>query len=50
MSDARTESARDWSQYGDVPSPNDALVERGRLTLWITDEAVDGWVYDGPPQ
>jgi hypothetical protein len=27
-----------------------ALVERGRLTLWITDEAIEAWVYDGPPQ
>ena len=33
-----------WSQY------NRALVQRGRLSVWISEEAINGWRYDGPPQ
>lgn len=33
-----------WSQY------NRALVRRGSLSVWISEEAADQWRYDGPPQ
>ena len=35
---------RNWRQY------NAALVQRGSLTLWIEEEAVRAWLYDGPGQ
>ena len=35
---------QNWSEY------NDALVDRGRLTVWISEEAVEGWKADRPPQ
>ena len=35
---------QNWSQY------NRALVQRGDVTLWISDDAVDAWRYDGPTQ
>lgn len=33
-----------WSDY------NRALVQRGSLSVWFSDEAADRWRYDGPPQ
>lgn len=33
-----------WSRY------NQALVQRGNLTLWISEEAIEAWTYDGPAQ
>lgn len=33
-----------WSHY------NQALKRRGSLSLWISQEAIDAWCYDGPPQ
>lgn len=33
-----------WSRY------NQALVQRGSLTLWISEEAIEAWTYDGPAQ
>ena len=35
---------RNWSDY------DRALVHRGSLTLWIGDEALLQWAYEGPPQ
>jgi hypothetical protein len=35
---------RNWSQY------NDALVRRGALTLWVDQEALGAWRYQGPTQ
>jgi hypothetical protein len=33
---------RNWSQY------NDALVRRGSLTLWVDQETLQAWRYQGP--
>lgn len=35
---------RNWSDY------DRALVQRGSLTLWIGDDALEHWAYEGPPQ
>jgi hypothetical protein len=35
---------RNWSQY------NDALVRRGSLTLWVDQETLQAWRYQGPTQ
>lgn len=35
---------KNWSAY------NRALVGRGRLTLWLSEEALSAWRYAGPPQ
>ena len=35
---------KNWAAY------NQALVQRGTLTVWLSQEAVDGWRYGGPPQ
>ena len=33
---------KNWSAY------NRSLVQRGDLTVWLRQEAIDGWRYDGP--
>jgi hypothetical protein len=33
-----------WSEY------NRALVLRGNVTLWLSEEAIAAWEYNGPPQ
>lgn len=33
---------RNWSEY------NKALKERGSLTIWFSEEAIQAWYYDGP--
>ena len=33
-----------WSTY------NQALIDRGSLTVWLSEEALSGWLYQGPPQ
>src|SRR5215213_7874599 len=35
---------RNWAQY------NAALVNRGNLTLWVDEEALQAWQYTGPKQ
>lgn len=35
---------RNWAAY------DRALVQRGSLTVWISEEAVQAWSYQGPPQ
>ena len=35
---------RNWSQY------NQALVERGSLTIWFSDDVLKQWYYQGPKQ
>ena len=35
---------RNWKQY------NDALVRRGSLTLWVDQETLRAWRYQGPSQ
>ena len=35
---------RNWSQY------NQALVQRGSLTVWFSEEVLDQWYYQGPKQ
>jgi hypothetical protein len=35
---------RNWREY------NAALVNRGSLTLWVDEEAIQAWRYTGPPQ
>ena len=35
---------RNWKQY------NDALVRRGSLTLWVEQETLQAWRYQGPSQ
>ena len=39
-----TYKVQNWAEY------NDALVERGSLTVWISQEAIEKWEYDGPNQ
>jgi hypothetical protein len=43
MSD-QTHKVQNWSEY------NDALVDRGRLTVWLGEEAIENWKHDGPAQ
>ena len=33
-----------WSTY------NQALIDRGSLTVWLSEEALSGWHYQGPTQ
>ena len=35
---------RNWSTY------NQALINRGNLTVWLSEEAFSGWRYQGPTQ
>ena len=35
---------RNWSQY------NQALVQRGSLTVWFSEDVLDQWYYQGPKQ
>ena len=35
---------RNWSEY------NEALKNRGSLTFWFSQEAIEKWYYDGPTQ
>ena len=35
---------KNWSQY------NAALVKRGSLTVWVDQEALGAWHYQGPPR
>ncbi len=35
---------KNWTAY------DQALVQRGRLTVWLSEEAIDGWSYTGPTQ
>jgi Transposase DDE domain len=35
---------RNWRQY------NEALVRRGSLTVWVDQESLDAWSYQGPAQ
>lgn len=44
MASKTTYRIDNWSQY------NQALVERGSLSVWISEEAIDHWEYDGPSQ
>jgi hypothetical protein len=39
-----TYRVRNWKQY------NDALVRRGSLTLWVDQETLQAWRYQGPAQ
>jgi len=39
-----TYRVKNWSTY------NQALIDRGRLTVWLTEEALFGWRYQGPTQ
>lgn len=43
MSD-ETYKVQNWSEY------NEALVDRGRLTVWLGEEAIENWKHDGPAQ
>ncbi len=35
---------KNWSAY------NQALIDRGRITLWLSEEALAAWRYEGPVQ
>ena len=35
---------RNWAAY------NTALVNRGNLTVWVAEEALQAWQYTGPRQ
>ncbi len=39
-----TYKVENWSEY------NEALVDRGRLTVWFGEEAIENWKHDGPAQ
>lgn len=39
-----TYKLNNWSQY------NNALIQRGSLSVWISEDAIDAWRYDGPAQ
>lgn len=39
-----TYKLRNWSTY------NRALVRRGNLSVWFSEEAAEAWLYDGPAQ
>ena len=40
----KTYRVGNWSEY------NSALVQRGSLSVWISEEASANWLYDGPAQ
>ena len=40
----QTHKVENWSEY------NDALVDRGRLTVWISEEAIQNWKAEREPQ
>ena len=40
----KTQKVKNWGEY------NEASVDRGRLTVWISEEAIEGWKHEGPPQ
>jgi hypothetical protein len=40
----QTHKVQNWSEY------NEALVDRGRLTVWFGEEAIENWKHDGPTQ
>ena len=44
MSKASVYRVRNWSEY------NEALKQRGSLTVWFSEEAIEKWYYDGPTQ
>lgn len=44
MASKTTYRIDNWSHY------NRALIKRGSLTVWISEEAIDLWEYDGPSQ
>ena len=44
MAEKRQYRIRNWSAY------NQALVQRGSLTLWVDEAALDAWQYTGPRQ
>ena len=35
---------KNWAAY------DQALIERGHLTVWLSEEAIQGWRYAGSPQ
>ena len=43
-SSEKTHKVQNWGEY------NDALVDRGRLTVWISGNAAEDWKSDRPPQ
>lgn len=43
-SSGKTHKVQNWSEY------NDALVDRGRLTVWISENAAEAWTSNRPPQ
>lgn len=44
MASKTTYRIDNWSHY------NRALIKRGSLSVWISQEAIDNWEYDGPSQ
>jgi transposase len=40
----QTHKVQNWSEY------NEALVDRGRLTVWLGEQAIENWKHDGPTQ
>jgi hypothetical protein len=42
--DKTTYKVDNWSEY------NKALCQRGSLNVWISEEALRGWLYEGPTQ
>lgn len=43
-SSEETTAVENWAEY------SDALVDRGRLTIWISEEAIQDWKADREPQ
>jgi hypothetical protein len=43
-SSEETTTVENWGEY------SDALVDRGRLTVWISEEAIQEWKADREPQ
>ena len=43
-SSEETTTVENWAEY------SDALVDRGRLTIWISEEAIQDWKADREPQ
>jgi hypothetical protein len=42
--DKTTYKVKNWPEY------NKALCQRGSLTIWISEDALEQWLYDGPTQ
>lgn len=44
------QNAKNTYRVGNWKEYNSALIQRGSLSVWISEEAIENWFYDGPAQ